>query len=128
MHMFKNVSFEDSVCSLCNKPHKSLECPSIIELEVTNTSQTEGNTRNYDTKYDKYNEPYHRVCSPKCQNDERQDRFSRLSHSGSRSLHRFNNRYRNKGRDQNRERNDSQCSNNLIGTHKFNNCIISFLV
>ncbi len=52
MHMFKNVSFEDSVCSLCNKPHKSLECPSIIELEVTNTSQSEGNIKKYDRNYE----------------------------------------------------------------------------
>ncbi len=37
-HNFKNVSFEDVGCSLCHKPHKSLECPSlrsIIEMEVS---------------------------------------------------------------------------------------------
>ncbi len=37
-HIFKNVSFEGVGCSLCHKPHKSLECPSlrsIIEMEVS---------------------------------------------------------------------------------------------
>ncbi len=28
-HIFKDVSFEDVGCTLCHKPHKSLECPSL---------------------------------------------------------------------------------------------------
>ncbi len=37
-HIFKNVSFEDVGCTLCHKPHKSLECPSLhshIEMKVS---------------------------------------------------------------------------------------------
>ncbi len=39
-HIFNNISFADVDCSLCHKPHKSLECPSlhsIIEMEVSST-------------------------------------------------------------------------------------------
>ncbi len=39
-HIFKNVSFEDVGCTLCHKPHKSLECPSLcslIEMEVSSS-------------------------------------------------------------------------------------------
>ncbi len=69
-HAFKTVSFEDRVCSLFNKAHKSLECPSlrsIIELEVTNTSQSEGKIRKNDNQYDNYDENGHRAHLPKCQ-------------------------------------------------------------
>ncbi len=27
-HVFKNVTFSDVGCTLCNEPHKSLDCPS----------------------------------------------------------------------------------------------------
>ncbi len=40
LHIFKNVSLEDVGCSLCHKPHKSLECPSlrfIIEMKVSSS-------------------------------------------------------------------------------------------
>ncbi len=39
-HVFKNVSFNDVGCTLFNKSHKSLECPSlrsIIETEVSSS-------------------------------------------------------------------------------------------
>ncbi len=42
-HIFKNVSFNDVTCSLCNESHKSLDCPSlhyIIKMEVSSSSST----------------------------------------------------------------------------------------
>ncbi len=64
-HTFKNVSFNDDICSLCQKPHKCLDCPSlrsIIELEITitaqNVEQTGKQERNYDTYYDNKKETF----------------------------------------------------------------------
>ncbi len=40
-HIGKNVSFEDTGCTLYQKPHKSLECLSlrlIIEMEVSSST------------------------------------------------------------------------------------------
>ncbi len=40
-HVFKNVTFNDVGCTLCNEPHKSLDCPSlrsIIEMEVSSSA------------------------------------------------------------------------------------------
>ncbi len=40
-HVFKNVTFSDIGCTLCNEAHKSLDCPSlrsIIELEVSSSA------------------------------------------------------------------------------------------
>ncbi len=48
-HIFKNVSFEDDSYTLCHKPHKSLECPSlrsIIEMEVSSSTMSTDSTSN----------------------------------------------------------------------------------
>ncbi len=40
-HVFKNVTFSDFGCTLCNESHKSLDCPSlcsIIEMEVSSSA------------------------------------------------------------------------------------------
>ncbi len=41
-HVFKNVSFNNVGCTLCNESHKSLDCPSlcsIIEMEISSSGQ-----------------------------------------------------------------------------------------
>ncbi len=76
-HIFKNVSFEDVGCSLCHKPHKSLECPSlrsIIEMEVSSSiSPNDTSSSSSDT----------RSCSPDY--SSRRPRYFDRSHSYSRS-------------------------------------------
>ncbi len=40
-HVFKNVTFSDIGCTLCNEPHKSLDWPSlrsIMEMEVSSSA------------------------------------------------------------------------------------------
>ncbi len=56
-HVFKNVTFSDIGCTLCNESHKSLDCPSlpsIIELEVSSSASPNGSSGNSDS----------RSCSP----------------------------------------------------------------
>ncbi len=60
-HIFKNVSFNDVNCTLCNESHKSLDCPSlrsIIEMEVS--SSCSPNTSSSDSRSRSPNRDYYR--------------------------------------------------------------------
>ncbi len=78
-HVFKNVTFEDTVCSICQKGHKSLEYPSlrfVIEIEVSCTSLVEDNTREYQPYVDKCSDEEYRSQSNRPNNDNRYYQFS----------------------------------------------------
>ncbi len=51
-HMFENVPFSDVGCTLCNEPHKFLECPSlcsIIEIEVSSSASPNDSSSSSDS-------------------------------------------------------------------------------
>ncbi len=46
-HVFKNVTYSDVGCTLCNESHKSLDCPSlrsIIEMEVSSSASPDSSS------------------------------------------------------------------------------------
>ncbi len=73
-HVFKNVTFSDVGCILCNESHKSLDCPalrSIIEMEVSSSASPNDRSSSSDSH----------SCSP--------NRSHRLHYThGSRSTYR----------------------------------------
>jgi hypothetical protein len=76
-HTFKNVTFEDNVCSLCNKCHKSLDCPSLrmmIDSEINENSDLVRSLNNYD-----------REVSPRRDWRFRENNYSRFSRSPRRT-------------------------------------------
>ncbi len=81
-HVFKNVTFNDVGCTLCNEAHKSLDCPSlrsIIEMEVSSSASHIGSSSSSDSCS---HSPTHDFSSCRC-------RFTHRSHSASRSHRHF---------------------------------------
>ncbi len=83
-HVFKNVTFNDVNCTLCNESHKSLDCPSlhsIIEMEVS--SSCSPNSSSSDSRSWSLNRDYY----------GRRKRFLQRSRSPSRSPGRYDRGY-----------------------------------
>ncbi len=52
-HVFKNITFSDVGCTLCNESHKSLDCPllrSIIEREVVSSTSPPDSSNSSDSR------------------------------------------------------------------------------
>ncbi len=77
-HVFKNVTFSDVGCTLCNEPHNLLDCPSlhsIIEMEVSSSASPNDISSSSDSS----------SCSPDCDYSSRR----RCYRNGSRSTSRL---------------------------------------
>ncbi len=51
-HVFKNITFRDVGCTLCNESHKSLDCPSlhsIIQMEVSSSASPNDSSSSSDS-------------------------------------------------------------------------------
>ncbi len=65
-HVFKNVTFSDVGCTLCNESHKSLDCPSlhsIIEMEVSSSASPNDSSSSSDSHS---RSPTHDFSSHRC--------------------------------------------------------------
>ncbi len=85
-HVFKNVTFSDVGCTICNEPHKSLDCPSlcsIIEMEVSSSASPNESSSSSDSCS---HSPKHDYGSLRC-------RYGNSFCSTSRSLKRFDRGY-----------------------------------
>ncbi len=81
-HVFKNVTFSDVGCTLCNESHKSLDCPSlrsIIEMEVSSSASPNDSSSSSDSQ----------SCSPNHDFSSHRYRYTHISSSTSRSPRRF---------------------------------------
>ncbi len=79
-YVFKNVTFNNVGCTLCNEPHKSLDCPflrSIIEMEVSSSASADESSSSSDSH------------SPTRDFSLRRQRYRHGSHCTSRSPRRF---------------------------------------
>ncbi len=80
-HVFKNVSFNDIACTLCNESHKSLVCPSLCSMSSsasTNDSSSSSDSCSH---------------SPNLDYDSRRRLFNDGSRSSSRSLRHYDRGY-----------------------------------
>ncbi len=85
-HVFKNVSFNDVSCTLCNESHKSLDCPSlcsIIEMEVSSSASPNDSSSSSDSL----------SCSPNRGYGSRRRRIYDRSRSSSRLPRRYDRGY-----------------------------------
>ncbi len=60
-HVFKNVTFSDVGCTLCNESHKSLDCPSlcsIIEMEVSSSASPNDSSSSSDSHSHSHNRDF----------------------------------------------------------------------
>ncbi len=81
-HVFKNITFNDVGCTLCNESHTFLDCPSlrsIIEMEVSSSASPNDSSSSSDSHSCSSN---HDFSSCRC-------RYTQGSRSTSRSPRRF---------------------------------------
>ncbi len=84
--VFKNITFGDVGCTLCNESHKSLDCPSlpsIIEMEVSSSASPPDSSSSSDSC----------SCLPNHDFGSGRHRYMHGSRSTSRSPRRFDRRY-----------------------------------
>ncbi len=85
-HVFKNITFSDIGYTLCNEPHKSLDCSSlrsIIEMEVSSSaSPNNSNSSSYSSS-----------CSPNHDYSSCRHHYRNRSLSTSRSPRHFDRGY-----------------------------------